>query len=75
MKDLIKRFLSLILTATSIGVTLVLAVLGYEVALMIMGTGHTSGQISMVVLAALPSLFALLSLPFWLTLQRLRRPA
>jgi hypothetical protein len=30
---------------------------------------------SMIVVAATPSLFALLSAPFWLTLQRLRRPA
>jgi hypothetical protein len=73
--DLIVRFLSLILLATSVAVTLVLLFLGYEVALTIMERGYTSGMVSMVVLAATPSLFALLSAPFWLTLQRLRRPA
>ncbi len=73
--DLIVRFFSLILLATSAAVTLVLLFLGYEVAIMIMAGGHTSGPTSMVVLAATPSLFALLSAPFWLTLQRMRRPA
>lgn len=73
MSALIKRFLSLILTATSIGVTVVLLFVGYEVALMVLADGQTSGQVSMLVLAAFPSLFALLSVPFWLTLQRLRR--
>ena len=70
---LIKRFLSLILLATSVFVTLVLVFVGYEVALMIMAGGFTQGQISMVLLAATPSFFALMSAPFWLTLQRLRR--
>ena len=69
--SLIARFFSLILLATSVGVTLVLIVLGYEVALMVMRAGYTSGQVSMVILAAFPSLFALLSAPFWLTLRRL----
>ncbi len=73
MKALIKRFLALSLMATSVGVTLVLLIMGYEVALMVMGRGYTSGQTSMLVLAAFPSLFALLSVPFWLTLRRLRR--
>ena len=73
MKALILQFLSLSLTATSVGVTLVLLFVGYEVALMVMGGGYTSGQTSMLVLATFPSLFALLSLPFWLTLRRLRR--
>ena len=73
MSGLIIRFLSLILTATSVGVTLVLLFVGYEVGLMVMGAGYTSGQTSMLVLAAFPSLFAVLSLPFWLTLRRLRR--
>ena len=72
MSGLIKRFLSLILTATSVGVTLVLVFVGYEVALMVLDGGQTSGQMSMLILAAFPSLFALLSVPFWLTLQRLR---
>ncbi len=73
--DLIVRFFSLILLATSVAVTLVLLFVGYEVALMILKAGYTSGQMSMIVVAATPSLFALLSAPFWLTLQRLRRPA
>ena len=73
MSGLIQRFLSLILTATSVGVTVVLLFVGYEVALMVLGGGYTSGQTSMLVLAAFPSLFAALSLPFWLTLRRLRQ--
>lgn len=73
MSGLIVRFLSLILTATSVGVTVVLLFVGYEVALMVLRAGYTSGQTSMLVLAGFPSLFALLSVPFWLTLQRLRR--
>ncbi len=73
MSGLIERFFSLILLATSVGVTLVLVIVGYEVALMIMAGGYTSGQMSMVVLGVLPSLFALLSAPFWLTLHRMRR--
>jgi hypothetical protein len=73
MSGLIVRFFSLILAATSAGVTLVLVFVGYEVALMVMAGGHTSGQMSMVVLGVLPSLFALMSAPFWLTLQRMRR--
>ena len=70
---LIVRFLSLILLVTSVFVTLVLMFVGYEVAVMIMAGGHTQGQVSKVVLAALPSLFALLAAPFWLTLRRMRR--
>ena len=73
MRAFIKRFLALSLAATSVGVTLVLLFLGYEVALMVIASGHTSSQTSKLVLAAFPSLFALLSVPFWLTLQRLRR--
>jgi hypothetical protein len=73
--DLIVRFFSLILLATSVAVTLVLLFVGYEVAIMIMAGGYTSGEMSMVVLAATPSLFALLSAPFWLTLQRMRHQA
>ena len=73
MAELIKKLLSSFLLATSVGVTLVLLFVGYEVALMIMGGGYGSGQVSMVLLGVLPSLFALLSAPFWLTLQRLRR--
>jgi hypothetical protein len=72
---LIQRFLSLILLATSGFVTLILVFVGYEVAIMIMAAGYTQGQISMVLLAVTPSVFALLSAPFWLTLQRLRRQA
>ena len=72
---LIQRFLSLILAATSGFVTLILVFVGYEVAIMIMAAGYTQGQISMVLLAVTPSVFALLSAPFWLTLQRLRRQA
>ena len=71
--DLIVRFFSLILFATSIAVTLMLLFVGYEVALMVIAGGYTNGQVSMVVLAATPSVFALLSAPFWLTLQRMRR--
>ena len=73
MAELIKKLLSSFLLATSVGVTLVLLFVGYEVALMIMGGGYGSGQVSMVLLGTLPSLFALLSAPFWLTLQRMRR--
>ena len=72
---LIQRFLSRILRATSGFVTLILVFVGYEVAIMIMAAGYTQGQISMVLLAVTPSVFALLSAPFWLTLQRLRRQA
>lgn len=73
MSDLITRLLSLILKVTSVGMTVVLIVVGYKVALRIMDSGYTSGQISTLTVAALPSLFALLSLPFWLTLRRLNR--
>ena len=72
MSNLIRRFFIVILTATAFGVTVVLLIVGYQVALAVMAGGYTSGQTSMVVLAAFPSLFALLSLPFWLTLRRLR---
>ena len=72
MANLIRRLFILILVATSVGVTLVLMIIGYQVALSVMAGGQIAGQISMVVLAGFPSLFALLSLPFWLTLRRLR---
>jgi hypothetical protein len=71
--SLIVRFMTLILGATSVFVTLVLLFVGYEVAIMIMAAGYTQGHMSKVVLAAGPSVFALLSLPFWLTLRRLTR--
>jgi hypothetical protein len=72
MSNLIRRFLSIILAITSVCVTLVLMVVGYEVALWLLSGGNTSGQVSMMILAAFPSLFALLALPFWLTLRQLQ---
>ncbi len=72
MSNLIRRFLSIILAITSVFVTLVLMVVGYEVALWLLSGGNTSSQVSMMILAAFPSLFALLALPFWLTLRRLQ---
>ena len=71
IKALIRRFLALSLLAVSVGVTAVLLAIGYEVALVVLGSGEVAGQMSMVVLAAFPSLFALGSLPFWLALRRL----
>ena len=71
IKALIRRFLSLSLLAISIGVTAVLLAFGYQVALTVLARGEVAGQMSMVVLAAFPSLFALGSLPFWLALRRL----
>lgn len=71
MPEFVTRFLSLILLATSVGVMLVLIFLGYEVAIMLMEAGAISGQVSLVALAAFPSLFALGSLPFWLVLRRM----
>lgn len=70
---LIFRFLSSTLLVTSVLVTLVLVVIGYQLALWILESGETQGQTSMVVLAAMPSVCALLSLPFWLTLRRMNR--
>ena len=70
---LIYRLVSSTLLITSIGVTLVLVIVGYELALWILDNGYTTGMTSMVVLAATPSLCALLSLPFWLTLRRMNR--
>jgi len=67
------RLLSSTLLITSIGVTLVLIIVGYQMALWILENGMTQGMTSMVVLAAMPSLCALLSLPFWLTLRRMTR--
>jgi hypothetical protein len=72
MKEFINKLLSSFLLATSIGVTLVLLFVGYELALIILGAGVTGGQVSMLVLAGFPSLCALLSTPFWLTLWRMR---
>jgi len=74
MRALINRFLSLILLATSVGVMLVLILLGYEIALMLIKAGTFTGQVALVALAAFPSLFALGSLPFWLVLRRLTQP-
>ena len=70
---LIFRLLSSTLLLTSILVTVVLVVVGYQLALWILESGDTQGQTSMVVLAGMPSLCALLSLPFWLTLRRMNR--
>ncbi len=70
MKRLIKKFLSLILAATAIGVTIVGMILGYEMALAVLKLGYASGQGAKLVLAGLPSLCALASLPFWLTLRQ-----
>ena len=70
---LIFRFVSSTLLATSIGVTVILMIIGYQLALWILENGYSQGQVSMVVLAGMPSLCALLSLPFWLTLRRMNR--
>jgi hypothetical protein len=70
-RGLIYRLLTSTLFATSIGVTLVLVVIGYQLAIWILEQGKVTGNVSMAVLAAGPSLAALLSLPFWLTLQRM----
>lgn len=74
MPDFVTRFLSLILLATSVGITLVMIFIGYEIALMLMTAGAVTGQVALVALAAFPSLFALGSLPFWLVLRRLTQP-
>ncbi|MEO8244911.1 MAG: hypothetical protein ABI832_21715 [bacterium] len=73
LRNIVFRSMSLVLLVTSIGVTALLLIIGYQAAIWIMDTGRTTGQISMVVLAGMPSLFALGSLPFWLTLQRMHR--
>ena len=70
---LIFRMLSSTLRITSVLVTLVLVVIGYQLGLWILESGATHGQLSMVVLAGMPSACALLSLPFWLTLRRMNR--
>ena len=70
---LIFRLLSSTLLLTSVLVTILLVIIGYQVAIWILESGMTDGQTSMVVLAVTPSLCALLSLPFWLTLQRMNR--
>ena len=67
------RYASSTLMLTSIVVTLVLVVIGYQLGLWILESGATHGQLSMVVLAGTPSACALLSLPFWLTLRRMTR--
>jgi hypothetical protein len=72
-RGLIYRLLSSTLLVTSIGVTLVLSIIGYRLAIWILQHGHVTGHVSMAVLAAGPSILALLSLPFWLTLQRMNR--
>ncbi len=71
LRKFIFRSLSVSLLLTSAVVTLVLLIIGYQVAIWIMEQGYTTGQLSMVVLAGTPSLFALGSLPFWLTLRRM----
>jgi hypothetical protein len=73
IRGLIYRLLTSALFATSIGVTLVLVIIGYQLAIWVLENGHVTGHVSMAVLAAGPSLAALLSLPFWLTLQRMNR--
>ena len=70
---LIFRLLSSTLLLTSVLVTILLIIIGYQVAIWILESGTTDGYAAMVVLAATPSLCALLSLPFWLTLQRMNR--
>ncbi|MBC7736874.1 MAG: hypothetical protein H7245_06555 [Candidatus Saccharibacteria bacterium] len=70
---LIFRLLSSTLLLTSVLVTILLVIIGYQVAIWILESGMTVGQASMVVLAVTPSVCALLSLPFWLTLQRMNR--
>lgn len=71
MSEFVTRFLSMILLATSLGVTLVLVLLGYQVAIMLMEQGLFSGVMSRIAIAAFPSLFALGALPFWLVLRRM----
>lgn len=71
MPQFVTRFLSAILLATSIGVMLVLILLGYETALALMSAGKVAGYPALAVLVALPSLFALGSLPFWYVLRRM----
>ena len=67
------RLLTSTLLVTSIGVTVVLAIIGYQLSIWVLEYGHVTGHVSMAVLAAGPSLAALLSLPFWLTLQRMNQ--
>lgn len=68
---LILRFVSSFLLLTSVGVTVVLAIAGYQLAIWMLEGGLTTGHMSIVVMAATPSVCALLSLPFWLTLRRM----
>ena len=70
-RGLIHRFLSSTLLATAVGVTVLLLIIGYELALWILENGYTQGQTSMVVLAGMPSLCAALSWPFWMTFRRM----
>jgi hypothetical protein len=71
LRGWVMRFMSLSLLATSVGVTLILIILGYELALWILENGHVQGLQAQITLAGMPSLCALVSLPFWLTLRRL----
>lgn len=71
MAQFVTRFLSMILLATSVGITFVLIFIGYEVAIMLLEAGSLTGQVALVALAAFPSLFALGSVPFWLVLRRM----
>lgn len=71
--SLIFRLLTSTLLATSIGVTAVLVIIGYQLGIWMLESGLTTGHYAMAVLAATPSVCALLSLPFWLTLQRMNR--
>ena len=70
---LIFRFLSSTLLVIAAGFTVILMIVGYELALWILESGYVQGQTAKVVVAVTPSLCALLSLPFWLTLQRMNR--
>ena len=70
---LIHRLLASMLLATAVGVTGLLLIIGYEMALWILENGHTQGQTSMAVLAGMPSLCAALSWPFWMTFWRMKQ--
>ena len=60
-RGLIFRLLSSTLQVTSVLVTLLLVIIGYQVAIWILESGTTDGYTAMVVLTATPSLCALLS--------------
>ena len=70
---LIFRFLSSTLLVIAVAFTVILMIVGYQLALWILESGHAQGQTAKVVVAIMPSLCALMSLPFWLTLQRMNR--